>query len=202
MSGARATPSATSGRRSSTGWRRTGGTVVCVADVKHTKPYHPGTDSDLLKALSEQALNYRDSVTLYRVEQPSSRESLAMAQRLIGVLWPQLRECLPWQIATEDLVTATFQLPDEGHVRVFHPSGAIAGLKRSRPGLNPIEHDERKVHRKRLIARAEQLAHSIAAHCVSGGESLRFESSWDWKGRGVLIASPQKPPVETPPVAL
>lgn len=176
--------------------------MVCVADVKHTKPSHPGTDSGLLKALFEQAQNYRDSVTLYRVEQPSSHESLAMAQRLIGLLWPQLRECLPWQIATDDLVTATIQLPDEGHVRVFHPSGAIAGLKRSRPGLNPIQHDERKVDRKPLIARAEQLAHSIAEHYVSDGESLRFESSWEWKGRGVLIASKQKPSVEPTPVAL
>lgn len=29
--------------------------MVCVADVNHTKPYHPGTDSGLLKALFEQA---------------------------------------------------------------------------------------------------------------------------------------------------
>lgn len=176
--------------------------MVFVADVKHTKPCHPGIDSGLLKALFEQAQNYRDSVKLYRVEQYPSHESPAMAQRLIGLLWPQLRECLPWQIATEDMVTATIQLPDQGHVTVFHPSGAIAGLKRSRPGLNPIEHDERKVDRKPLIARAEQLAHSIAEHYVSDGESLRFESSWEWKGRGALIASKQKPSVETTPVAL
>jgi hypothetical protein len=86
------------------------------------------TDSDLVAALIKLTQGYRDGVPMFQIEQPDPKDSIAKAQGLLNVLWPQFGDCSPFLNVSNGVLTA-MRLPAEGRMDVFHPSGAIAAPK-------------------------------------------------------------------------
>lgn len=149
-------------------------------------------DGDLIAALARRAEGYRDRVPVFRIEQPNTEKLLRQARTVVNLLWPQFGDCSLRPEVVGAIMTM-MHLPDEGHVDVFHPSGAIAGRMRTRTSRVPIATDERSADRKALISKTERIAADIAKQYVRGGEELRFESLWEVKGQGVTLKGEKTP---------
>jgi hypothetical protein len=158
------------------------------------------TDGDLVAALVKLAKGYRDSVPVFKIQQPVPKDSIANAQRLLVLLWPQFGDCNPFTNVSNGLLTQ-MRLPSEGRMDIFHPSGAIAATTRPLSVRKPIGTDETKVDRKPLVAAATKVASVIAKSRIASNEEMRFESTWEWKATGETIAR-GKEPVNKLPTAL
>jgi hypothetical protein len=138
----------------------------------------PRADNDLLTAFRERAKEYHEQLPVYQIIQPSRNESVTHAQRLLVDIWAQFRGCRPLLATvgaqlTDGVQMTKAQLPDEGHLRVFHASGAIAASKRSAVAKAPIGTDEREIDRKPLMELTKKVAHAIAQQYIGDNESLR-----------------------------
>jgi hypothetical protein len=143
-------------------------------------------DSDLLAALVNQAVGYRDRVPLFHIVTPSRERSLARARGLLSVIWPFFGgDC--GLITTEVGAIDRVRLPNEGSLSVFHPSGALAAVMHSPETRKPIAHDERKVDRKPLLEQAAKIAGMIAEQDVGKDDKLQFESKWERKAWGITV---------------
>lgn len=158
------------------------------------------TDSDLVAALVKLAKGYRDRVPVFQIELPDPKDSIAKAQGLLNVLWPQFGDCNPFLNVSNGVLTA-MRLPAEGRMDVFHPSGAMAASIRPLSVRKPIATDETKVDRKPLIAAATKVAGVIAKPSIASNEEMRFESTWEWKATGETIST-GKAPITKIPTAL
>lgn len=152
-------------------------------------------DRELEAALAKRAEEYRDRAHVFPIVELSPDEALAHARRLITVIWPQFGECGP-RVDQATAALSRIGLPHDGRVDVFNPSGAIAALMSPAATRYPLAADERSVDRKPIVGRAEELAHMITASNVGPNDELRYESTWELKGRGVRIEG------GTTPVAL
>jgi hypothetical protein len=159
------------------------------------------SDSELFASLREHAEDYRERLPVYQTAQPSRREVVATARRLLVDIWPQFGDCSPLVMPEGDLV-AEMQLPGEGHLRVFPASGAIAASTRPAVAQSPIGADERKIDRDPLVEHTKRVAELIARQYLDDNGSVRFESLWELKGRGVTIPTEANPQSQESPVAL
>jgi hypothetical protein len=148
--------------------------------------------NDLLAALVKQAKGYVGGVPVFRIEQPFAEESVKQAWALATRMWPQFGDCIFRPEHLGDLFTL-IRLPDDGHVRVFHPSGAIAGLMRPKGARKPLPPDGRRANRKRFADLAHQMASAISKLHAGPDDELRFESQWELKGQGVTLKGKKGP---------
>jgi hypothetical protein len=148
--------------------------------------------NDLLRALVKQAKGRRGRVPVFRIEQPSAEESVKQAWALATRVWPQFGDCRFRPEHLGDLLTQIL-LPDDGHVRVFHPSGAIAGLMRPRAARKPLAPDERRAKRKPLADLARRMASVISKLHAGPDDELRFESQWELKGQSITLKGKKGP---------
>jgi hypothetical protein len=148
--------------------------------------------NDLLRTLVKQAKGYVGQVPVFRIEQPSAEDSVKQACALATRVWPQFGDCKFRPEHLGDVVTL-IRLPDDGHVRIFHPSGAITGLMRPKAARKLLAPDERKANRKPLVDLARRMATAISKLHAGPDDELRFESRWEMKGQGVTIKGKKGP---------
>ncbi len=142
--------------------------------------------NDLLDALVKQAKGYQDRAPVLRITEPLFEESMAKARELLIDVWPLFGDC-SIVAANASTATARMQLPEEGRVDVFRPSGAIAALMRPKSTRKPIALDERTVDRRPLLEVAQRTAAVISKSYSSADDQLRFENQWEMKGQGVTL---------------
>src|SRR4030095_4170245 len=123
---------------------------------------------------------------------PSAEESVQQALALATRIWPQFGDCKFRPEHLGDLLTQ-LRLPDDGHVRVFRPSGAIAGLMRPKTARKPLARDERRANRKPFADLAHRMAGAISKLHACPDDELRFESQWEMKGQGVTLKGKKGP---------
>jgi len=148
--------------------------------------------NDLLAALVKQAKAHRGRVPVFRIEQPSVEESVKQAWALATRIWPQFGDC-KFRPEIQGVVLTQMRLPDDGHVRVFHPSGAITGLMRPKGARKPLARDERRANRKPLVDLAHRMASAISKLHAGPDDELRFESQWEMKGQAVALKGKKGP---------
>ncbi len=170
----------TSNPLTSSGWLAGGGTGESV------------DNNDLLSALVKRAEGFVDRAPVFHIEQPSVEDSVGQARAAARFAWNQFGECS----LRPDIVGATLsrmQLPNEGRVDVFHPSGAIAAYMHPPTSRQPITPNERLADRKALTVLTQRFAESIAKSHLTSDEQLRFESLWELKGQGVTLKGEKSP---------
>lgn len=149
-------------------------------------------ESDLFAALVKLAKGHRDRVPVFHTVQPSSEESMKQARALAVLIWPLFGECSFRPENVDGLVTQ-MRLPDDGHVGIFRPSGAVAGSMHPMQTRKPIAPDERSVDRKPLADHALRIAAEISRLHAGRDDELRFESQWERKGQAVTLKGDKGP---------
>jgi hypothetical protein len=88
------------------------------------------------------------------------------------------------------------QLPEDGTVNVYTPSGAVEGFISSSTSRPPLAEDESRADRAKVRARLREVAELLAKPVLTEGEEVRPERLWETKARGVTMKG------EASPVAL
>ena len=150
------------------------------------------SDRDLVRALVRSASNYREKAPVLEV---AHRPAADVAQEAVGTvakLWAWFRDCsIRPDVVAEDITV--FRIPEQGAVRVFHPSGAIAAEWRGARDRGPIAQNEKSADVAGLTAETERVARMIAQRALSERDELRFERLWKIKASGITLRGERAP---------
>ena len=79
---------------------------------------------------------------------------------------------------------ARIQLPEDGNVNIYTPSGAIDAFITSAASRPPLADDERCAERTKIHARLREVAENLTKDFITDGEELRPERLRETKARG------------------
>ena len=150
-------------------------------------------DQDLVRALVAAASNYREKAPVFEVAQ---RPGAQVAQEAIGTvaqLWKWFRDCSIRPDVFDVEGMTLLRIPEQGHVKVFHPSGAVAAEWRGARDRGPIAQNDRTANVAALTTETERAAQMIAQRAVSDRDELRFEKLWKIKATGITLRGERAP---------
>ncbi len=153
------------------------------------------TDSELRGELIRHARNYRESAPVFGINQPVPEESLAQARDLALAIWNPTLACLLFPPVVDGNLETLMQLPNNGSVSVFHPSGAIAARMKSAQQRKSFGLDKEASDRTVLKARAQQIGEGIAKRYLAPDEEVRYESFWELNGQLTTLKGEKSAPM-------
>jgi hypothetical protein len=148
-----------------------------------------------VQALASRAQSYRERAPIYRVQTISVENQIKRASLLAGLVWDLRPDCAPRVIADQSPGMARIQLPEDGNVNIYTPSGAIDAFITSAASRPPLADDERRAERGKIRARLREIAGNLAKHFMTDGEELRPERLWETKARGETMKREPSPTV-------
>jgi len=152
------------------------------------------TDKELRGELVRHARNYRERAPVFGINQPVPEESLAQARDLALAIWNPTLACLLIPPVVGNYQTL-IQLPNNGNVSVFHPSGAIAARMKAAQQRKPFGPEKEASDRTVLKARAQQVGEGIARRYLAPNEEVRYESFWELNGQVTTLKGEKSAPM-------
>lgn len=150
-------------------------------------------DRGQVQALASRAQSYRERAPVHRVQSIPFDDQIKRASRLAGLLWDLRGDCEPRVVADESPGMARIQLPEDGNVNIYTPSGAIDAFITSAASRPSLADDERRADRTTIRARLREAAEKLARHFITDGEELRPERLWETKARGETMKRESSP---------
>jgi hypothetical protein len=150
-------------------------------------------DRAQLQALASRAQSFRERAPVHRVQAVPFEGQIKRAARLTALVWDLLGECAPRVVADESPGMARIQLPEDGNVNIYTPSGAIDAFITSAASRPPLAADERRAERPKIQVRLRQVAENLTKELITDGEELRPERLWETKARGQTMKGESSP---------
>jgi hypothetical protein len=150
-------------------------------------------DRGQVQALASRAQSYRERAPVHRVQAIPFDDQIKRAALLGGLVWDLRGDCEPRVVADQSPGMARIQLPEDGNVNVYTPSGAIDAFITSTASRPPLATDERRADRTNIRARLREAAEKLAKHLITDGEELRPERLWETKARGETVRKESSP---------
>ena len=150
-------------------------------------------DKEFHAALVKRARNFRERVPVFPIQQPVTEESVAQARGLALDIWNPVLRCLliPPNVGAAQ---TRMQLPHNGRVDVFHPSGAISAKMKSPQQHKPFDSKKGAPDRALLKRKAAQVSEALAKGYLSSNEELLFESFWELNAQTVTLKGEKSGP--------
>lgn len=150
-------------------------------------------DREQVRGLAARAQFYRERAPVHRVQAIRGGGLIKRASVLAALVWDLRGDCAPRVVADESPGMARIQLPEDGNVNVYTPSGAIEAFITSAASRPPLAEDERRADRTTIRARLRDVAETLATHLIAPGEELRPERLWETKARGETMERASSP---------
>lgn len=141
-------------------------------------------DRGQVRALASRAQSYRERAPVHHVQAIPFDGQIKRAALLAGLVWDLRGDCAPRVVADQSPGMARIQLPEDGNVNIYTPSGAIDAFITSAPSRPPLADDERRAERTKIHARLRAVAENLTKELITDREELRPERLWETKARG------------------
>ena len=82
-------------------------------------------DREQVQALASRAEFYRERAPVHRIRSIPVENQIKRASLLAGLVWDLRGDCAPRVVADQSPGMARLQLPEDGNVTIYTPSGAI-----------------------------------------------------------------------------
>jgi hypothetical protein len=152
------------------------------------------TNDTLAKALRDKLTYHREHAPIYRLRQPSVAELVERARVLGGRFLDARGDAdLPRTDLCHEKNHTVVRLPDGGHVKVYHASGALGVARQLEPFAHVIGPD---LEADRLIAHAAAMIKRLdVPACRAADERIAFERLWKIKAQGMTRSGDMGAPV-------
>src|SRR5262245_54443034 len=144
-------------------------------------------DREQVQALASSAQFYRERAPVYRIQPIPVEDQIKRASLLAGLVWDLRGDCAPRVVADQSPGMARLQLPEDGNVNIYTPSGAIDAFITAAASRPPLADDERRAERAKIHRRLREVAEKLTRHFLTHEEELRPERLWETKARGTTM---------------
>ena len=142
-------------------------------------------DREQVQALASRAQFYSERALVYRIQAIPLEDQVKRAALLAGLVWALRGDCAPRVVAdTQSPGMARIQLPEDGNVNIYMPSGAIDAFTTSAASRPPLADDESALTEPKFVRACARSQKSLTKHFMTDGEELRPERLWETKARG------------------